>query len=287
MSAKIYASPGYCIYCGATEGLTDEHIVPLSLNGSEVIDDASCEACRVETCRVEDAVTRLMLAGIRAQRSIKTRRGKARRDLRLRLEVEQDGAVGHVHLAPQDAPLTLVLPQLVALPAILDGREARSDGQLDGKVWVASTIQSWIERSGYQAATMWQPLNTPMFMRMLAKMAHCYVAARMGPDTFEPFLVPFIMGKEADFPDLYIGGNGEPPTAGRHKGAFVLALRHVEREGRVLAVVRIHLFPDLGSPQYLVVVGAMKHATPAIPGKPRYLVIAPLPERGRTGGGSR
>jgi len=287
MVAKIYASPGHCIYCGATEVLTDEHIVPLSLNGSQVIDDASCEACRVETCKVENAVTGLMLAGFRAQKDVRTRHGKRRRDLRLRLKVEQDGTTSDVHLVPKAAPHTLALPEIAALPAILDGREARPGTKPEGRIWVSSNIQHWVEQSGYEAATMWHPVDTPMLMRMVAKIAHCFAVAQVGPRMFEPFLVPFILGAEVDFPERYMGGAGGPPTdRTTHRGAFVLGLRHVEREGRNLVVVRVQLFPGLGAPIYVVVVGATKHVSPAGPGKPQYFLVAPLQERDKTGGRS-
>ena len=34
-------SPGRCIYCPSKEGLTDEHIVPQSLGGNLVLQEAS------------------------------------------------------------------------------------------------------------------------------------------------------------------------------------------------------------------------------------------------------
>ena len=36
------ASVGSCIYCGATDQLTDEHIIPLALGGRFVLPDSSC-----------------------------------------------------------------------------------------------------------------------------------------------------------------------------------------------------------------------------------------------------
>ena len=37
---EVFASFGECIYCGSTEELTDEHIVPLSLGRVDKMIDA-------------------------------------------------------------------------------------------------------------------------------------------------------------------------------------------------------------------------------------------------------
>lgn len=36
---------GYCIYCGSTDELGDEHIVPYGLSGDAVIPKGSCAVC--------------------------------------------------------------------------------------------------------------------------------------------------------------------------------------------------------------------------------------------------
>ncbi|MGZ0079033.1 HNH endonuclease [Methylomonas sp. YC3] len=49
MTSKVYAGTGHCIYClkqFSKEQLTDEHIIPLALNGTLIIRDAACDSCR-------------------------------------------------------------------------------------------------------------------------------------------------------------------------------------------------------------------------------------------------
>jgi hypothetical protein len=43
-----FPDKGVCIYCGVADAeLSDEHIVPLSIGGQHIIDDASCLKCAV------------------------------------------------------------------------------------------------------------------------------------------------------------------------------------------------------------------------------------------------
>ena len=51
---------GRCIYCLSTEGLTNEHIMPIALGGKLVLPKASCEPCRRITSEFERIVTRQM-----------------------------------------------------------------------------------------------------------------------------------------------------------------------------------------------------------------------------------
>jgi 5-methylcytosine-specific restriction endonuclease McrA len=47
-----------CIYCGRTDGLTEEHVVPFALGGNLIIPDASCPSCRDMTSAFETKVLR-------------------------------------------------------------------------------------------------------------------------------------------------------------------------------------------------------------------------------------
>ena len=53
MEAKTFDAVGSCIYCGATEQLSNEHIIPFGLGGRAVLPQASCSACASETGKVE------------------------------------------------------------------------------------------------------------------------------------------------------------------------------------------------------------------------------------------
>ena len=285
MDGRTYLSPGRCIYCGATEGLTDEHIMPLSMNGNRVIEDASCEPCRVITCKVENAVTHVMWGSWRAQRNMRSRRRRSRASLRVRVEIERAGAQSEALLPPREAPAILAMLNLPS-PGILCGRSPRSDGLLPADVWAFSNVQAWAERNGAERATLKAAVNVPMFYRMLAKIAHGMTVSIVGLDTFEPFLIPLILGELTGGFDYWIGGTGTKFRRDRSKGPFDVALGYLQHAGRTLIIVSVHLFPDMGAPDYRVVVGAMKGSNPKVPGSQNFFVTRPLRTRGKTGDGS-
>jgi 5-methylcytosine-specific restriction endonuclease McrA len=49
---QVLGRVGRCIYCGRSDvALTDEHVIPLALDGLWLLKDASCEACNAITTR--------------------------------------------------------------------------------------------------------------------------------------------------------------------------------------------------------------------------------------------
>src|SRR5262245_55039022 len=65
INIKKFPTLGHCIYCGATSNLEDEHIIPESLNGTLIFEDASCRACATEINKVEQFFTRGILRPLR------------------------------------------------------------------------------------------------------------------------------------------------------------------------------------------------------------------------------
>ena len=55
---RIIGIANACIYCGATSGLSDEHVIPFALEGEFVLRNASCKACGDKTSRIELKVLR-------------------------------------------------------------------------------------------------------------------------------------------------------------------------------------------------------------------------------------
>jgi hypothetical protein len=67
---------GRCIYCGATDSLSNEHALPESLNGDLVLDDASCLECSKMTGLFEGRYTGETLKPARTVLGMKTKRKK-------------------------------------------------------------------------------------------------------------------------------------------------------------------------------------------------------------------
>ncbi len=82
---------GRCIYCGATEGLQDEHPIPFGLAGRHVLHDASCASCAAKTSRWEGLVLRGSLLPFRTILGLPTRRPSGR-PTSFPARVKRDGA---------------------------------------------------------------------------------------------------------------------------------------------------------------------------------------------------
>ena len=107
------------------------------------------------------------------------------------------------------------------------------------------------ERLGWsQISIASPPVRPSSFLRTLAKIAHSFACAERLPGSFEPTVLPLILG--------------EPVSGTYYVGGFVpeleqdwkpVALREERRNGRTLLVAEIslHFFPKL--PRYQVVCG--------------------------------
>lgn len=73
---QIVSRAGECIYCGSTDDLSAEHIIPLSLGGKAIITDASCASCRDITSKLEFDVARTTFHMARAIYKLPSRRSK-------------------------------------------------------------------------------------------------------------------------------------------------------------------------------------------------------------------
>ena len=80
-----YTPVGRCIYCGTTDlpqgvgRFSDEHIVPLALNGGLVLPEASCRHCeRIINREIENLLLSEEWGSFRAKYGLPTRRPKRR-----------------------------------------------------------------------------------------------------------------------------------------------------------------------------------------------------------------
>ena len=70
----VYKPVGHCIYCGATENLGKEHILPFGLSGSAILPKSSCRNCASITGRTEQDILRgSFWPAVRAFRDLKSR----------------------------------------------------------------------------------------------------------------------------------------------------------------------------------------------------------------------
>lgn len=119
-SGKSYKPVGKCIYCGSTENLGNEHIIPYGLNGQWILPKSSCEICAKITAEFEKDVLRGMFLEARTSLGLKTR-NKEHRPALLPLITKKDGKE-EVLLLPPNEHFTTICFLEYPLPAYIDER---------------------------------------------------------------------------------------------------------------------------------------------------------------------
>ena len=190
--------PGYgaCIYCGAdggSDGLTDEHVIPLSLNGDLVIKDACCETCRRKTHAADTHLARHVFLRYRYRTGAKTRNPKSRPDT-IKCEFEIDGIRETRALPLADAPFSMFWP-VWGDAGLLSGRSL--DDPFPEVLWhmYHSYPQDLSAKLGSTKGRKWMyshlsRVNPVLFARALLKIAYCQLVIDYGIDGFCKMGVP-------------------------------------------------------------------------------------------------
>lgn len=248
---------GRCIYCGATDDLRTEHIIPKGLGGTDTLLAASCGSCATETSRVEQRVLRGSWGGFRWVLGTPSRRSNERPPT-LPADVRRGQTWTTEELVPQEYTGAAAFPIFRLPPALV--------GDLDATlVWPAvptilATGQGGVaadsppKRAGGDGYRLPVTFDPTAIARMIAKIAHGYAVEFLGVDGFEPFLPDAILGKSDDV-GRWVGSlDGSLFEESPNQG-------HRARVGNYkdsrLLIAGVHLFADAGTPEYLVVVGEM------------------------------
>lgn len=264
--ATIKLAPvGRCIYCSATGEnivLTDEHILPDGLGGDLVLPRSSCKDCAAKTSRSELHLQREVLRYVRGVASVRSRKRKSDPpEAAVKLD-SPDLTDEQKRTVNDSAPFMLLFPVTDALPTSLGGPLRLPDAALRIAVFGDT---DWIEKGrkrigGNGSFRFGNRLHAGIMGQALAKIAHAYACAALGPDAFTPFLTDYIRSNE---PPLDLGNIGIFPSEGSHDGLHYLDLQIADAPvqsvlgvGRQkLLVAYIRLFATRPSPGILVVVG--------------------------------
>lgn len=248
------AGYGRCIYCGEPDGLTDEHIIPTALGGTLVLDQASCEACRVITSEFERRVTREMYW-----------------PLRLRLGLV--GSRKHKHERPTHWPGVLVdeggneedrpievgkFPRVYSVmefaePGLRSGSPP-SEGNPEMKLHLKGDreeMAQFLSEAGAERGEFTQTLQWAPFARMIAKIGHAFAVSQVGLQGVEFLLPPIVRGTSAHISSV-VGGVaiGKELSPGTD-----LAVATEEIGGRPYLVAYTTIFGNDRFPTYQAVVG--------------------------------
>jgi hypothetical protein len=247
---------GRCIYCGATDDLTREHIIPYGLNGYWTLSDASCPRCRKTTSAFETEVLRNTLGWARSALNMQTRNPEDRIG-HLPIRAVRRGRQTFETIELAGAPILVYLPTFAA-PGTLTATPGMT---LQGPGWLRQLagppfhlILPQIARDRnldeIYLRIEYQPIE---FARTLAKIAFGLTVLSLGSDALDDvFVLPVIHGDTSRIREFVGSREGIPnlPPTGLH--AF-----EVHRFGRYIHV-HLHLFAQFEAPEYHVVVGRLK-----------------------------
>ena len=231
--------------------MSDEHVVPFSLGGKHVIQQASCLNCQKITGRIEQAVARGMWGDARIAFNAPTRRPKERpkyfsipttRPGQTPITVQySDYPAGMVFYWTNRAGILQGLPQDVDLSAF----------------WLLKAITDIKKADEFHKKhpnrLVMQFRHEPEnFARMLIKIGYCQVLTQLDRSDFDEFCTPYIIHGKAN-PSFIFGGN--PNAVPSMAFGYYLNTAGYGTLDDVIIVAEIKLFSNLDTPFYHVVVG--------------------------------
>jgi hypothetical protein len=257
LSRKNYPPVGRCIYCGSTDDLRREHIIPRGLSGSTTLLKASCGSCADITSRVETTVIRGPWYAVRiVQRLHITELSRVPKTFSLTLI--KDGREQVIHLPINEYPVVLMMP-LYPLPEVMSGAPHQSGIHLVGYSILAYGPRPGevTKRFGADGGRITQKHQFVDIARMLAKIALAFAVAELGIDRFEAVYVrDLILGKIENLGRFVGTRDRHPPTMANH--LHQLSLEY-DPDSRLLAV-NVRLMASEPTPAYVVIVGRLKAA---------------------------
>jgi hypothetical protein len=259
--AEKYPPVGRCIYCGSQTDLTDEHIIPFALlpkGGDWFLPKSSCEKCACITKQFEGAVCGAMFGPFREQLGLKSRRKKTGQ-VTVRYNYPDGSLIDKVASVAEFPQLCMGLRW--PIPGILSGEPPTSQvgGELVVKYDKAKMEQHATETQAFRIGRV-GPLH---FARMLAKIAHAFTVARYGLGSFDPLLLPLILGTY-DQALFLVGGDASGPLPDQPSLLHDVFRLDCRRDnGPTYLSTAIRLFAMVGMPRYHVIVGhRLKEAPP-------------------------
>jgi len=209
---------GRCIYCGATDGLTEEHVVPQFLSGRLSLTEASCGRCAKITsgfeskCAQKNFDTALPFMFKRASRR------------RLPVTLIINGKRHTKRIEPHNYPPTLQLP-IYAPPDHAVGRQPAESAlpirkEMWGWVWEQpheppgaweKKVRQLLRESGASHVAIPGKFDDRSFVRLLAKIGYGYAIAQFGLGFFQPLILGTIL--DENYPaGRFVGGVENPPA---------------------------------------------------------------------------
>jgi hypothetical protein len=259
---KIYPSVGSCIYCSATDNLSDEHIVPYGLGGRYVLPKASCPRCAKVTSRIERDCLRTMFGDLRASLNIKGRKRRPKDKYKPRpMYAHLDGRLRAYESPDSDKRLSLAAMPAFYAPTIISGvcRIRHPIPAVWGGGHVGKNAADVVRRTvrhDVSRIASWVSFHPTVLAKMIAKIGFAFAMAE-ARGKFKPLIAAQIVELEPWQFNFLVGGEPAPVKAGG--GEFEMGLTSVKSalDAHYL-MARIRFFGALGTPVYYAVVGELQ-----------------------------
>lgn len=268
-AAQRFPSVGKCIYCGSTDSLSDEHIIPLSLGGNFILPEASCRTCAEKTSRFERYCARSIYGPVRYDLRFPSRKKGREWPKSLPAEFIFHGGRVEVREIPlEDYPQSRIpLIEFGGPPEIVLGKPPGLEWGPLRVAWIWLNYEGDVERSrkvllgsGAASVRMSASIEFGPYAQLLAKIAHGYAVGEFGIDSFFPLLPKYIVGGDKTFP-FVVGGAPEDIVPKEPLDAFehAVAARLVPLpSGELCLTAIIKLFGFANAPTNWVAVGIAK-----------------------------
>lgn len=268
MVQKKYKSIGHCIFCMDQQlppkPLTDEHILPLALNGSLLFIGATCEPCaKYGNKTYENPALQRDLLVPRLLLALNRRKKKVHKRLPLlggpAVDISVLGREGFdIEVPPDEYPPFAVLPSFDP-PGLLTGNNPNG-ALLAITMWWLDLRAAAPPYKGTAEFKVCQPTQPWEFALTLAKIAYCYAVAERGLGSFDGSGLRANLLGEANDLFLYVGESRLKLCRNRQHLHW-LTIR-VENGWMIVAV---QLFASLGGHTYDVIVGKAVDKVAALP----------------------
>lgn len=249
---RTYPPANRCIYCGSTEGLSDEHIIPFSLGGNVVLPKASCAKCSGETHAFEGQCAGAMMLPIRARMNIQTRSPK-KRPTTFDIPIYSPEGQKRTATFPASSVPFACVGILLDPPTLVTGQQPT--GRITGELFTKYTQHDWSSELKEGDAANVGKISIEPFCRLIAKIGHAHAMASLilnneKIQAQDMFLPPIILGRSNMF-QHYVGGDKDPIDA--IDSLHQLRLNRYIIGDRKIVVSTVRLFALFGMPRYHVI----------------------------------
>lgn len=212
-SGRRNPSPiGHCIYCGSTDGLTREHIVPYAFGGNWVLGEASCGNCAKITQHFEKICARDVYGPHRLQFGYRSRH-KHERPTHVSLGIHAKGRRADRAVPIEALPTLPLVAPVFKIPGALSRSQPTHVARY--RPWVWSVDQEDVEQkrrltaiheNAAEQISIREKINVNALMRLLAKISYAGAIAEYGETNVSSPLPDYILGRDKNLP-YFVGSS--------------------------------------------------------------------------------